>query len=57
MDNKKPKIDVQKCIGCGVCSRFCNFDSLTMERRDDTRFVPTDAFERFVAALFRKGAA
>lgn len=55
MVDKKPKIDVQKCIGCGVCCRFCNFDSLEMEHRDETKFVPKDAFERFVVSAIKEG--
>ena len=55
MVDKKPKINIIKCIGCGVCSRFCNFEALTMERRDDTRFVPKDAFERFVVSAIKEG--
>jgi len=48
LKDKFPVIDSNKCIGCGVCVRFCVPKSLTMVRRKETMFVPKDGFERFV---------
>lgn len=48
MVDNKAVVDEEKCIGCGVCARFCNFKAIELTRREKTKFVPKDSFERFV---------
>lgn len=50
MINKVAVIDEGKCIGCGVCARFCSFNEIVMLRRQKTKFVPRDSFEKFILA-------
>jgi Pyruvate/2-oxoacid:ferredoxin oxidoreductase delta subunit len=55
IEDKKGQVDYERCIGCGVCKRFCSFDSIKMQRREETKFVPKDAFERFVLEAINSG--
>ncbi|MCF0105689.1 MAG: FAD-dependent oxidoreductase [Holdemanella sp.] len=32
-------VDMDKCIGCGVCVHKCSFDAIHLERVDDTQFA------------------
>ncbi|MGN1389146.1 MAG: 4Fe-4S binding protein, partial [Bulleidia sp.] len=32
-------VDVNKCIGCGVCTHRCEFDAIHLVRVDDTQFA------------------
>lgn len=53
--NKKAVVDYEKCIGCGVCTRFCGSRAMEMVHRETTRFVPNDAFERFIMGAISNG--
>lgn len=55
MIGKKAVVDLEKCIGCGVCKRYCSFDAIKMEKRQKTKFVPKDTFERFVLEAINSG--
>lgn len=52
---KAPEVDRNVCIGCGVCARFCPKKCISMERRDKTKYVPKDTFERFVVSAILQG--
>ena len=32
-------VDMDKCIGCGVCTHRCEFDAIHLVRVDDTQFA------------------
>ena len=53
--NDKPVIDDSRCIGCGVCVRFCQTGCLALARRKETAFVPKDSFERFILSAAATG--
>ena len=53
--NDRPVIDDSRCIGCGVCVRFCQTGCLALARRKETAFVPKDSFERFILSAASTG--
>jgi Pyruvate/2-oxoacid:ferredoxin oxidoreductase delta subunit len=53
--NDRAIVDGDRCIGCGVCVRFCKAGSLVMSRREETGFVPKDSFERFILSAAATG--
>jgi Pyruvate/2-oxoacid:ferredoxin oxidoreductase delta subunit len=53
--NDQAIVDDSRCIGCGVCVRFCQAGSLVMSRRKETAFVPKDSFERFILSAAATG--
>jgi Pyruvate/2-oxoacid:ferredoxin oxidoreductase delta subunit len=53
--NATSTVNLDWCIGCGVCTRFCPEDGLTLERREETQFVPKDSFERVVLEAINTG--
>ena len=53
--NDLPVIDDSRCIGCGVCVRFCQTGCLALARRKETAFVPKDSFERFILSAAATG--
>ncbi len=46
---------LHRCIGCGVCVRYCKTGSLRLVRRDEINYVPVDSFERVVANAIDAG--
>jgi len=53
--NDQAIVDESRCIGCGVCVRFCKAGSLAMVRRKETAFVPKDSFERIILSAANAG--
>src|SRR5512136_1114179 len=53
--NDQPVIDDSRCIGCGVCVRFCQTGCLALARRKETAFVPKDTFERILLSAVDTG--
>jgi Pyruvate/2-oxoacid:ferredoxin oxidoreductase delta subunit len=53
--NDQPVIDDSRCIGCGVCVRFCQTGCLALARRRETAFVPKDTFERILLSAVDTG--
>jgi ferredoxin len=43
-----PRIDEERCIGCGVCGGACRKDALAMDRGGRPRPVPASSVERVV---------
>jgi len=48
MEGGLPQVNLDRCIGCGVCVRFCPSTALYLERRDWRQFVPKDSVERVI---------
>ena len=51
----QPVVDDSRCIGCGVCVRFCQTGCLALARRKETAFVPKDTFERVLLSAVDTG--
>ena len=51
----QPVVDDSRCIGCGVCVRFCQTGCLALARRKETAFVPKDTFERILLSAVDTG--
>jgi electron transport complex protein RnfB len=47
MDNKKAVLDLNRCIGCGLCVSTCPTDSLSLVRKPKAKqpYVPKDIME------------
>ena len=45
---------LDRCIGCGVCTRFCPTKTLLLERRSDLKQIPRDTFERFIMSAIEQ---
>lgn len=54
-DSKKPVIDTEICLGCGVCARNCPTDSIQLERRPIQVITPVNSTHRFVLQAIEKG--
>jgi NADPH-dependent glutamate synthase beta subunit-like oxidoreductase/NAD-dependent dihydropyrimidine dehydrogenase PreA subunit len=48
-------VDVKKCIGCGVCTRQCNFDAIHLERIGET--MPARTWAEFYSRAVKYAAA
>lgn len=54
-EGKYPVIDENSCIGCGICKRECNFDSIKMKRRKNKILTPVNTAHRIVLMAIEKG--
>jgi NAD-dependent dihydropyrimidine dehydrogenase PreA subunit len=48
-------VDVDRCLGCGVCVDACEFGARTMVPRERRVFTPVDTFDRMVAMAIERG--
>jgi Fe-S-cluster-containing hydrogenase component 2 len=48
-------IDLDRCLGCGVCVGACLQDSLSMVRRPQAPHVPLNAVEYLTRRMLEKG--
>ncbi len=50
-------VDMDKCIGCGVCTHRCEFDAIHLVRVDDTQFAQnmTNWYGRVAKAAAKRG--
>ncbi|HET6922513.1 MAG TPA: 4Fe-4S binding protein, partial [Anaeromyxobacteraceae bacterium] len=44
----RPKVDEDRCIGCGVCAGACQRKAMRMARGTGTRHVPRNSVEKAV---------
>ena len=51
----KITIDKKVCLGCGVCVRSCQFESLSLKRRQEEIITPLNSVHRTVMMAIEKG--
>jgi len=47
-------VDVERCLGCGICAAACKKDAMAMERRPKPPRVPVNAVEKMVRNAIEK---
>ena len=52
---KRPVIDEEICLGCGVCARNCPTKAIKLERRPIQVITPVNSTHRFVLQAIEKG--
>ena len=50
-----PRIDRERCIGCGVCTGACKKKALRMGRSSERPFVPANTMERSIRMTLERG--
>ncbi|MCX6362576.1 MAG: 4Fe-4S binding protein, partial [Actinobacteria bacterium] len=48
-------IDLERCLGCGVCVGVCSQDALAMERRSRAAHVPLNQVEYLTRRMLERG--
>jgi Pyruvate/2-oxoacid:ferredoxin oxidoreductase delta subunit len=48
-------VDKKRCLGCGVCSNFCQSGSCEMKSRAEKVFVPENTSEKIALQAMRQG--
>jgi Fe-S-cluster-containing hydrogenase component 2 len=59
-DSRRPKrtvarLDVDRCLGCGVCIRACREEALTLAVRGPRRLTPLNGAHRAVLMAIERG--
>ena len=51
-------VDLNRCIGCGLCTTKCEFDAIHLERDlpDASRMIPAEEKMKFIAPYAAKRA-
>lgn len=52
---KRPKIDREICLGCGVCARNCPTKAIELKHRPVQVITPVNSTHRFVLQAIEKG--
>ena len=52
---KRPVINEEICLGCGVCARNCPAKAIELERRPIQVITPVNSTHRFVLQAIEKG--
>lgn len=52
---RRPVVDTDICLGCGVCASRCPNGSLKLERRPVQVITPVNSTHRFVLQAIEKG--
>jgi Fe-S-cluster-containing hydrogenase component 2 len=54
-DSMVVEIDIERCLGCGVCTSICSPEALRLEKRDPDRILtPVDSADEL---LIMRGTA
>jgi ferredoxin len=51
----RPQIDLDRCIGCGICTDECRNNGMSMTRREKQQDVPLNTIERTVRMALERG--
>lgn len=54
-NKKRPVIDRNICLGCGVCARSCPKKAISLQRRPIEVITPVNSTHRFVVQAIEKG--
>jgi ferredoxin len=55
INRKVAKVAEELCLGCGVCVRSCNKDSLSLKSRPDRVITPSTGVHRTVMMALERG--
>lgn len=53
--NRVAEVDLSICLGCGICVRSCNAQSMALQRRDHQIITPANSVHRTVLMAIEKG--
>ena len=53
--NETAQVDIEKCIGCGLCVSSCPEDAISLIQRTPLPYVPKDVFEWREKAVETRG--
>ena len=51
----RPEINVDRCIGCGICADECRNDAMHMVRREKQAHIPLNVIEKSVRMAIERG--
>ena len=52
---KKPVVDQEFCLGCGVCANACTQGAMKLEERDQRVIPPESTFQRVILSALDRG--
>ncbi|MEJ2580532.1 MAG: 4Fe-4S dicluster domain-containing protein [Acidobacteriota bacterium] len=52
---KKPEIDREFCLGCGVCATACTTGAMKLDERDQRVIPPESTFQRVILSALDRG--
>jgi ferredoxin len=52
---KKPEIDLEFCLGCGVCATACTTGAMMLDERDQRVIPPESTFQRAILSALDRG--
>lgn len=55
MEDGRPRLNADLCLGCGVCVRGCPFGALRLSRHERGPITPVDTAERVVRMAVERG--
>ena len=55
MEDQRPRVDEEACLGCGVCVVKCSRKALRLERRAQRVIPPESLFEKVILQNLEKG--
>jgi electron transport complex protein RnfB len=52
--DKKARVDLMRCIGCGLCVVTCKAQAITLQPRDRQTVPPADSKALYTKILFQR---